>query len=344
MKKPVSIIGLFLLITISCAPGNNTPPTTSITTNETPIQEIILTGAVTNAEKAEISGLTWYKDYLILLPQYPHRFKSKKNGRLFAIPKQTILSYLDSSPHPEPIKPKKINLVAPGLKWKFPGYQGFEAIAFHGDRVFLTIEAHLGKKNMMAYLVGGEISPDLSRITLDTDAPLVKIRPQARISNFSNESLIVTKDHVISVYEGNGKNINPSPIAHVFDHQLKEIKTIPFPTIEYRITDASAIDGNGRFWCINYCWPGSWIKLKPAEDGIVKTYGQGPTHSGVRVVERLVEFQYTPSGIKPAHTAPIQLQLAPKARNWEGIVRLGNRGFIIVTDEHPRTILAFVPR
>jgi hypothetical protein len=31
-------------------------------------------------------------------------------------------------------------------------------------------------------------------------------------------------------------------------------------------------------------------------------------------------------------------------RNWEGIVRLDERGFLLMTDEDPDTILAFVPR
>ena len=31
------------------------------------------------------------------------------------------------------------------------------------------------------------------------------------------------------------------------------------------------------------------------------------------------------------------------ARNWEGIARLEGRGFLLVTDQFPDTILAFVP-
>ena len=31
-----------------------------------------------------------------------------------------------------------------------------------------------------------------------------------------------------------------------------------------------------------------------------------------------------------------------ESRNWEGVVRFDNKGFIVVVDEYPRTILAFV--
>jgi len=42
---------------------------------------------------------------------------------------------------------------------------------------------------------------------------------------------------------------------------------------------------------------------------------------------------------------PVELELidAQTSRNWEGIARLDKRGFLVVTDEHPGTILAFIP-
>ena len=40
--------------------------------------------------KAELSGLTWAEDWLILLPQYPSRFED----HIYRIPKAEILDYL----------------------------------------------------------------------------------------------------------------------------------------------------------------------------------------------------------------------------------------------------------
>ena len=43
-------------------------------------------------------------------------------------------------------------------------------------------------------------------------------------------------------------------------------------------------------------------------------------------------------------TPPILLRLdASVGRNWEGIARLGDRGFLIATDKFPETLLGFVP-
>jgi hypothetical protein len=60
-------------------------------------------------------------------------------------------------------------------------------------------------------------------------------------------------------------------------------------------------------------------------------------------VERLVEFQYSESGITLAATPPLQLELGDDPRNWEGIVRLDDRGFLLTTDWCLETILAFGP-
>jgi len=39
--------------------------------------------------------------------------------------------------------------------------------------------------------------------------------------------------------------VNPRPVAHVFDMSMRPLGTIPFPTIEYRVTDATASDTSG---------------------------------------------------------------------------------------------------
>jgi len=133
--------------------------------------------------------------------------------------------------------------------------------------------------------------------------------------------------------------------VHLFDLQLNPLGTLPFVPLEYRLTDVTSPDAEGRFWAINYFYPGDKGKLNPAADELTDLYPAGPTHAQSEVVERLVEFQYTPAGVVRTDTPPIQLQLLSggDARNWEGIVRLDERGFLLVTDKYPQTILAFVP-
>jgi hypothetical protein len=313
-----------------------TIPTPEITpVSEQPIQIIPLAGPLAGPD-AEISGLAWYGDWLILLPQFPGRF----DDQLFALSKAEIVAFLEGTLD-EPLTPQPVPLIAPGLA-QLSGYEGLEAIAFNGDQVFITIETSNGAP-MMGYLMNGRIAPDLSRIDLDM-TNLIEIVPPVPLVNYTDETLLVVNDMVLTIYEANGNQINPAPAAHQFSLDLEPLGTLPFPTIEYRVTDATKVDGNGRFWIINYLYPGDIPKLDIAPDEIGERYGRGPTHAASQTVERLIELQIGPDSIVLTDTPPIQLELLPndEARNWEGIVRLDERGFLLATDKFPETILGFV--
>jgi hypothetical protein len=311
------------------------------------------------AESPEMSGLAWYKDYLIILPQFPHLFKSDYDGKLFAVPKAQILSYLDDKMNkkinPPAIEPQAIEFIFDKKIFnQIEDFEGFEAIGFWDDRVFITIEAS-PPRQMMGYLASGQITTGPNNeMTITISGKLAKIQPQACISNAAYESLVVTKEIVMVFFEGNGVNINASPLAYVYDHNLEFIHAIAFPHIEYRITDATTLDTKNRFWCINYFWPDAKDKNSylPAEDPIAKKFGEGKTHKKAEIVERLVEFEYIePNNNKYAKivlvdSPPLQMELLGAdqndARNWEGLVRLDNHGFLLITDEHPKTMLGFI--
>lgn len=305
--------------------------------SEQPVSQIQLSGPVSDPS-AEVSGLAWYGDSLIFLPQYPNEFDQAGDGFLYYLPKAEILAYLDRQT-PGPLEPRPIQLVAPDLRKKISHYQGFESIGFFGDRVFLTIEAGKGA-DMMGYLISGRIQPDLSMLTLDT-ARLAEIPSQAVSENHADEAMLLLSDKVITFYEVNGELITPNPVAHVFNFDLQPQGTLSMPNIEYRITD-TAWAGDDTFWAINYFFPGN-LDLWPKDDPIIDTFGEGPTQAQSLQVERLVKFQYSDSGITLMNVPPVPLVLSNEARNWEGLVLLGDRGFLVVTDKHPTTLLAFVP-
>jgi len=366
MKKKMGILSIGTLMVFVLLPALNC----SNAAEETPITEIPMAGPIKDIA-AELSGLAWYKDYLVILPQYPNRFKSEFQGKIPVIPRSQILAFLDQSKNSSSdstmtITPQEIEFEAPGLDEKIKSFEGFEALAFYEDNVFMTIESSPGP--MLGYLVKGKINPDMSRITLDTEK-LVKIQPQACLENSTYETILVTDQRVMVIYEGNGSRVNVTPMALIYDHDLNFVMAVAFPNIEYRITDATAMDKENRFWCINYFWPGGKDRYFPGEDSLAALYGRGKTNANADlVVERLVEFQYIdaerigspgsenikyPSIIR-IDAPPIQLELVDynndslldsrDARNWEGIVRRDDRGFLLVTDQFPRTILACVPK
>lgn len=320
---------------------------------ETAVERIPLKGPLASAD-AEVSGLAWYRDHLILLPQSEPPEGEEIRPSLYALSKDDILARL-FGPRRTALDPEPIDVDLGDLQEKlsaFEGFQqfdGFEAIAFQGDRAFLTIEARTSEEKMRGFLVTGILARDLSVLRLETDS-IRAIDPQTSLDNYSEESVFVAHGSVLTLYEVNGSAVDgkrpdgASPRAHVFGTDLGPRGTIPFPDdVEYRITDVTDLDATGRFWAINYFFPGD-EELTPRSDPLAEEYGQGETHLHSRVVERLVELEYRPAGITRVDRPPIQLELHPEGpRNWEGLARLDDRGFLLVTDKHPETLLAFVP-
>lgn len=313
-----------------------TPQPTSAVLLEHHIQILPLTGILADPD-AQLSGLGWYGDTLILLPQYPHRF-GEEDGVLFSLSKQDILFSINGIKS-TPLEPSLVKFNAPGLRKIIKGYQGFESITFYGDQVFLTVEAGAGD-NMQGYLVSGTISPDASQITLDVET-VVQIPLPIQSEGRSYEAMIVIDDALLLLFEANGSNLNSTPIAQVFDFDLNFLKTIPMVNLEYRITDAVIADDTS-FWVINQLTTDN-PDLATGDDALIDKYGKGDTHSEQSQVERLVKLSYSKNGIDFVDTAPIQLKLdGSVVRKWEGLAMLDDLGFLLVTDEDPDTILAFV--
>lgn len=328
-KRWLTWLFLFLLV-------GGCGPVAAVTLPETPVQEILLTKPA-NISTSEISGMDWYEDWLVMLPQYPQRIR---RGGLFAIPKSEILAYLDAE-RPQRIDPRIVPFDDGGLRRSVPGFQGFEAIAFDGDAVYLTIEAEtLGQ--MQGYIVRGQVIGDLEAVRLEPNT-LREVPLPVNMINMTAESLLLAGEELLTLFEANGARILSDPVAQRFDRALEPLGELPFPNVEYRITDTTRLDGDGRFWAINYFFPVD-VRLYTFRDPLVSAYGEGRTNARMLGVERLVEMQYTDEGITLVDEAPLYLRMESiTGRNWEGIARLDDRGLLVVSDKHPDTILGFVP-
>ncbi len=308
---------------------------------ETAVQNIPLAGVLAD-RNAEISGLAWYGDYLILLPQYPNFYLDEgttEHGSLFAIAKADLDAYLSGESY-APVESVQIPFSA-GDAYAIEGFEGFESILFDGDNVFVTIEVS-GADGMYANLAAGTIAPDLSSISISTDN-MPQMMTQSGVDNMSDETMILADGNLITFHEANGVAVNANPVGHVFGTDLSEAGTVPLQNVEFRVTDATALDENNNFWVINYFFPGEEV-LGSDADPIFETFGKGPTHAASAGVERLIELNYSPDGITVMDTAPIMLQLMADGnlRNLEGLVRY-DAGFLVATDKYPYTILGYVP-
>jgi hypothetical protein len=283
-----------------------------------PLRLLPLAGPLT-ARDAEISGMAWYGDKLILLPQYPERFGSV----LFSLSKADILAQVDGR-RTGPLETTEVPF-DPANAAALPGYEGFESIVFFGaSRACLTVETSAAR--IVAYLVCGTMGNDGQ---LRLDSRRVPIPSPAVLANMSHEALVVAGDSIVALFEANGPRVNPKPVAHVFGLDLMPRRTATFPSLEYRVSDATPLDREGRFWVTNVFW-----------------IGDNHLFGGDRSVERLIELQWKDGIVARTATPEIVLPTIDNetTRNWEAIARLDDRGFLIATDRHPETLLAFVPR
>jgi len=287
----------------------------------------------------ELSGLAWHGDTLVVLPQYPARAGGNAGPQLYGIARASLRRAMDDST--APIEPFPIPLSTPNLDGRTTGYQGLEAIAFVNDRAYLLVESTTDGPGMRGHLLRGRAAPGLRELRLQPGADL-SLPQQAELPNTAYEALTTRADTVMALFEANGRRVNNTPRAVRVDSALRPLGPVPFPPLEYRVTDATALDARRRFWVINYFYPGDRDLLHPATDSLARRYGVGSTHRRSEVVERLVEYRSTPQGIRRTDTPPLWLELAADGRNWEGVVRFGD-GFLLVTDTFPKTLLAYVP-
>lgn len=274
--------------------------------------EVPLDGLITD-RKQEISGMTTYKDNLILLPE-------NRNGYYFYIPFDEIMNTLRTG---DKILPIQKTFTTRKLKERYPGLDGFEAIAFNGDDVYIMVEVRIDGK-MAGLLLWGTIIPS----TMEIDIPeenIMLIKPPAQIDNFSFESLTITDGQLIIIYETNGSKTIDRPFQYVVNLDDMSINKTPFPNIDFRLTDATSVIDN-RFWMINYYWTGDKETL-----GVPNDVG----------IERLVEFKLGYNGIERSSSEYITLDNLDDPHNWEGLVRFG-RGFLICTDKWPRMVLGYI--
>lgn len=234
-----------------------------------------------------------------------------------------------------PLVPTTVPLTNPEVLRAVPNFDGVEAIVFDGDRLWIAVESR-DTCEMASYLLFGTLNPAANAITLDP-APAHQLDLCKQICNLSVESLVLWQGTLLMLGEANGKNVCAAPMAQRAGLNGQVLAALSMPNIEYRVTDASSADSEARFWVINYLWPPERSLLQPADERADAT----------APVEQLLELRIEGDAIRRTDTPPIDLRAGRPAHtephNWEGLVRFDDRGFLLVTDAFPRTVLAFMP-
>ncbi len=336
MRKPIFFFVLASILMLSLARAPLAAQTEIL--QERSVRPVALDGPITNPD-LRISGLDWYEDTLILMPQFPEDL-------VFAIPRAELEALIGGASD-EPITPQEIPMTIDGDLEAVYGeqFEGFEALALDGETAYVTVMRQDTEAELtVSEVLRGELAPDLSQMTITVNENNMTLEQPSDIylPNRAFEALVLVGDALYAPYEANGAEINAQPTAPMIDLGLEGIVTsVDFPNIPYRITDATRADDNGLFWVINYNFPGDEA-LQTENDPIADAYGIGATHTAYDHLERLLAVRFTGDGFELADQPPIYLQLSETAFNWEGLARFGGEGFLVVTDMFPDTTLGFV--
>ncbi len=157
------------------------------------IVKLNLSGALQERE-LEASGLSWYKDKLIILPQFPHKWEYQFDGALFYIHQKRIKNYLNRV-DTTALEGEKLHFIAKGLDDIGKAYgSGYEAITFIDDTVFVSIES-INRSKSTDYVVRGIIDFENKKVILDATTKH-EVKSQTDIHNMGEETIFVYKNRI----------------------------------------------------------------------------------------------------------------------------------------------------
>lgn len=344
MRRPLAAAATVAL-SLSCSgaqrPGARNPD------DPVPVLAICLAGDAA-ARGNEYSGLAWHGDELFLLPQWSPRGLARARSRpgftrpwVYRIPGARVRAWVDGADR-SPVTPERVEFDLLDLP-NDQRYQGFEAVAFEGDRASLLVERGIGEV-MSALLVTATLDPARG-LVLDRDALTLEV--PMRSDNHSYEALTRVGGSWLALYEANGMSSSCASQALRCGSTRDEPQVVSVAPIPYRVTDATAADADRRFWVTQYSYrdvgdTAECERTIRASGCFSEPVDCDPRGGDARSVERLVELRDEGVAVRPTGRV-IRLQREARPRNWEGVARLDGRGFVMVTDEWPRSILGFVP-
>ncbi|MCG8453450.1 MAG: hypothetical protein MI717_09750 [Spirochaetales bacterium] len=217
------------------------------------------------------------------------------------------------------------------------GYEGFEAITFDGDEVYLTIEVDRPNK-MLAYIVKGMVTPNgivVSPKALRVDVP-------EQYDNMGLEGLTMYDRKLLALFEVNNEQLPSASSAYLCPKSFEECTPISMQNLEYRVTGLTRPSRSGEIWAIN-------MVVEYYSDMLKSNRKNNPCNEisgAIKNYPTLVPLNICTEGVFRDMTYPVLCVKPHPAMgdqpNFEGLVRLDDKGFLIITDQYPTTVFGFV--
>ena len=251
MRRPLTL-PLVALLALSCSGAQR--PRARDPNALVPVLGICLAGDAA-ARANEYSGLAWHGDELFLLPQWSPRGLTRARSQpgftrpwLYRIPGARLRAWVDGRDR-SPITPERVALDTLDLA-NNPDYQGFEAIAFDGDRAALVVERG-DRDRMSGLLVTARLDPSRG-VVLDRDALALDV--PMRSDNHAYEALTRVDGSWLALFELNGMDTSCASTALRLDPRGGDPRAVAVEPIPYRVTDATTVDAQRRFWVTQYSY------------------------------------------------------------------------------------------
>ena len=317
-----------------------------------PQKNIILPYELREDVKPQLSGMALHENRLYMVPQFLSNRNHRLEGNLFiysvdADSIQRVIDGADSalaSCHSLRVRhadrlPKEIH----------DNYGGFEAIAIHGNRVYLTIESKkLWSEN---YLVCGTLNAKKREITIHPKN-FIRLKRFDETDNAGFEAMAYDPKNkkVTAVYEFNAAQ--RANFAYEIDRKLKAVKKISIPFAYFRITEIT--NAHDTLFALNYYWGGDYSSY-------LKNYQPEQVADSVPELREILKqdsaflSNRTKSFTKIVYLDPekrnqwktaMVVENKTSENNWEAFVRFKD-GFLLLSDSNERgplvTTLRYVP-
>jgi hypothetical protein len=184
-----------------------------------------------------------------------------------------------------------------------------------------------------------------------------------------DEAIVATSNGLVVLHEANLPKIEPSeaigPHGRLLNPSALDLPPEPvqIDPFAFRVTDATRTDQNGEFWVLNYFWHGerdtdllpktqdSWEAVAACSGD----YSKKPLPNWLPVgtdrtitkgdwsLEQITKLVYQEGKISCLGKRTVLEAYVQGGRNWEGLVRLDDAGWLLAADMHTNVAFAFTP-